>query len=225
MTSFAEIEKRIGYTFRDRQLLKKALIHRSHRNESRYVEEENNERLEFLGDAVLGLLIAEALYRAYPDEPEGELSVLRASLVGASSCARFFEKLGIEEALLMGRGERREEGKGRTSLLADFFEALLGAIYLDGGMEVVARFFSLHFGEDLRTLVGEAVQNWKALLQDKVQKAGLATPCYVVIGEEGPGHQRQFEVAVLVEGSELGRGVGSSKKEAQQAAAREALKR
>lgn len=216
------IEEKLGYQFRNRSLLALAFIHRSYINEHRDVNE-HNERLEFLGDSVLGLIISDYLYRNLPDVPEGDLSALRSKLVDAPSCVSNIQKLNLEKFLLLGKGERLNDGRGRESILSDLFEALIGAIYLDGGLESAKRFIFENFGEEIETTLKSPLQNSKAILQDMCQKKFQLMPLYQVITETGPDHSKSFDVAVLIEGKLVGRGRGSSKKEAQQAAAQDAL--
>ncbi|MDP1836845.1 MAG: ribonuclease III [Chlamydiales bacterium] len=219
------IETKIGYVFQDKSLLTLAFIHRSFINESREFVQEHNERLEFLGDSVLGLLVAEYLYRYLPETPEGELSYLRSRLVEASSCVLYVQKLDLGSYLLLGKGERMNDGRGRESILADLFEAVIGAVYIDGGIEAARRFLFKNYSTEMQQILSRPVRNWKALLQDHTQKKYQQTPYYLVIHESGPDHSKIFEIAVLVNEKEWGRGVGPSKKEAQQAAAEDAIGR
>lgn len=219
----ASIEKRINYHFRDKELLLTAFIHPSFANENKTLVKQHNERLEFLGDSVLGLLIAGYLYTHLPQKSEGTLSALRAKIVEGSSCILFAEKLKLLDYLMLGKGERRNGGRGRGSIMADLFEALMGAIYLDGGLEKARLFFFDHFADELALLIQEPQGNWKAELQDLCQKRYQETPVYKVASESGPDHSKRFEVVVFVQSEEKGRGSGSSKKEAQQNAAKEAL--
>lgn len=219
-----QIEALIGYTFRDKNLLALAFVHRSYVNESRYWAQ-HNERLELLGDSVLGLLISDHLYHMFPDTQEGDLSSMRARLVEASACTTYLTKLHVGSFLMMGRGERLNDGRGRESILADLFEAIVGAIYLDGGLEAARSFFFKTFSQEIATILQTPNQNWKALLQDYCQKRYQKTPEYLLIEENGPDHSKTFLVAVQVMGQELGRGTGASKKEAQQAAARMAMEK
>jgi ribonuclease-3 len=219
----APIEQRLGYTFKDKSLLALAFVHRSYVNENRSITEQHNERLEFLGDSVLGLLIAEYLYRNLPTVPEGELSYLRSRLVEASSCVIYVQKMQIEEFILLGRGEKMNDGRGRESILADLFEAVIGAIYLDGGLEAAFQFVFTNFNAEIKEILGQPMHNWKALLQDYSQKHFQRPPRYMLISESGPDHSKHFEIAVLVNDEEWGRGIGPSKKEAQQAAAKQAM--
>lgn len=216
------IEQKIGYTFKNHQLMALAFVHRSFINENRNITF-HNERLEFLGDSILGLLIADHLYQHLPETPEGELSYLRSRLVEASSCVSFIQKLKIEEYLLLGKGERLNDGRGRDTILADLFEALIGAIYLDGGIESAKAFLFNNFIQEINSILAKPLRNWKALLQDFCQKQFQQTPTYSVLKECGPDHKKEFEISVSIKNKVLGKGMGSSKKEAQQAAAENAL--
>ena len=216
------IETKIGYTFKDRNLLALAFVHRSFVNENRDAIN-HNERLEFLGDSILGMLIAEYLYRQLPYTPEGDLSSLRSRLVEASSCVSYVQKLDLETYLLLGKGERMNDGRGRESILADLFEAVIGAIYLDGGIEAAQRFLFQNFTEDFQAIIKTPLRNWKALLQDHCQKKFQQAPCYQVLEESGPDHSKTFKISVLICNKILGHGEGASKKEAQQAAAEDAI--
>lgn len=218
------IESQIDYVFRDRSLLLMAFVHRSFINENRDVVQ-HNERLEFLGDAVLGMLTAEYLYRELPDVPEGDLSYLRSRLVEAASCMDYVMKLDIAKYLLLGKGERMNDGRGRESIMADFFEALMGAIFLDGGIEAARHFLFKNFIDEIKEIIKTPLRNWKAILQEYAQKKYQQAPLYQLLEEVGPDHSKIFTIAVVINGLEVGRGSGSSKKEAQQAAAEDALSR
>lgn len=222
--SLSLIEDKIGYTFGDKSLIELAFIHRSFTNENRDVVSGHNERLEFLGDAILGLIVSDFLYSHLPDEPEGELSYLRSRLVEAPACALYLENLELENFLLLGRGEAMNEGKGRSTILADLFEAVMGALYLDGGVEVARQFFFNHFESEVLGIIAEPHRNWKAELQDFCQKNYQKPPNYEVLKEEGPDHLKTFYVAVKLDEKELGSGEGTSKKEAEQKAAEVAVK-
>lgn len=218
------IEAKLGYYFRDHSLLALAFVHRSFVNENRHTTL-HNERLEFLGDSVLGLLIADYLYTCLPSNPEGELSYLRSRLVEAASCVSFIQKLDVEKHMLLGKGEKMNDGRGRESILADLFEAIIGAIYLDGGIEAARNFIFKNFSDEIQEILKTPLQNWKALLQDFCQKKFQQTPSYHVLTEVGPDHSKIFTVSVTIDQQELGRGSGSSKKEAQQSAASDAMSR
>jgi len=199
-----------------------AFVHRSFINENRDVNE-HNERLEFLGDSVLGLLVADYLYRYLPATPEGELSYLRSRLVEAGSCVRYVTKLEVDRFLLLGKGEKMNDGRGRDSILADLFEAIIGAVFLDGGLEAASAFLFENFSEEIAEILKRPLHNWKALLQDHCQKKYRKTPMYRVVEESGPDHSKTFKVAVIFNDEEMGLGEGGSKKEAQQAAAEDAF--
>lgn len=218
-----QIEANIGYTFKDKSLLTLAFVHRSFVNEYRHLTEEHNERLEFLGDSILGMLISEYLYKNLPDTPEGDLSYLRSRLVEASSCVSYVQALDVEKYLLLGKGERRNDGRGRETILADLFEALVGAIYLDGGLLSAKEFLFKNFSKEIEAILSKPIQNWKALLQDFTQKRHQKAPIYKVISATGPEHSKEFVISVFVNEQEIGTGKGNSKKEAQQAAAADAL--
>ena len=216
------IEAEIGYCFNNKQLLALAFTHCSFVNESRDLIQ-HNERLEFLGDSILGLIVSEYLYRTLPDLPEGELSALRAKLVEASSCISYIQKLNIEKYLILGKGERMNDGRGRDTILSDLFEALLGAIYLDGGLAAAQTFFFHKFKSDIDATLQTPFKNPKAQLQNYCQKEFQETPLYKVLSETGPDHSKTFKVVVIIQKTELGFGEGPSKKEAQQVAAKNAL--
>jgi ribonuclease-3 len=217
------IEEKIGYRFARPQLLILALTHRSFLNENRYLVEGNNERLEFLGDAVLGLITSDFLYHRLPSHPEGELSQIRSRLVDATACALFLQKLDLTDSILLGKGERLCEGKARMSIQADVFEALVGAIYLDGGLSVAKAFVLRHFEIDIEETIGKPSLNYKAELQDFVQRRYQQTPHYKVVKEMGPDHAKTFHVMVSINEKEYGIGVGASKRQAEQQAAFVAL--
>lgn len=218
------IESKLRYTFNDHSLLILAFIHRSYINEHREVMH-HNERLEFLGDSILGLLIADYLYKKFPNYPEGDLSYLRSRLVEASSCVSFIHKMDIGKLILLGKGERMNDGRGRESILADLFEAIIGAIYLDGGLEAARHFIFDNFLTEIESTLKTPLENWKALLQDYCQKKYQQTPFYQVLEESGPDHSKNFVIAVIIDSKEYGRGGGASKKEAQQSAAANAMQK
>lgn len=221
-----DIEARLAYTFSDSALLLRAFVHRSFINENKEANCQDNERLEFLGDSVLNFLVAEHLYKTLPHETEGTLSSLRAHAVSSHACARYFEQLKLQEFMLIGRGEEIQAGKGgRSSIVADMFEALLGAIYLDGGMDKARTFFMGHFQQALEESCQKPEQNYKALLQEFTQKTWQKIPLYRVLQEEGPDHERHFTVGVFLEADCIAEGTGQNKKEAERHAARQALEK
>jgi len=221
--NLSSIEEKLGYVFENKDILTLAFIHRSFVNEAKGTALEHNERLEFLGDSVLNLVIADYLYHRLPGHPEGQLSQLRSRLVDASSCALYLQKLGLAESILLGRGERMSEGHAKSSIKADVFEALIAAIYLDGGVQVVKSFLLCHFEKEIETVIGSPPRNYKAELQDYAQKKFQRGPIYKVVDETGPDHAKVFHVLVSVNENELGIGMGASKKEAEQMAAFTAL--
>lgn len=219
------IEERLNYTFANKYLLSLAFVHRSFFNENKTLIGENNERLEFLGDSVLGLLISDYLYHHFPEEAEGQLSHLRSHLVEASSCSAFLSQLGVSHYILLGKGEKLNDGRGRETILADLFEALIGAIYLDGGIDAVRRFFLDHYALNVIAHLKRPLRNFKAQLQDYSQKKHQRPPAYRIVKEIGPDHSKTFQIVVTVGDVDVGEGVGSSKKEAEQIAAESALKK
>lgn len=219
----ARVEEKINYCFQDKALLELAFIHRSYWNENRTQVAGHNERLEFLGDSILGLLVAQYLYKTCSECPEGTLSDLRAQLVQAEACVLYLDKLQVHQHLQLGKGESMNQGKGRASILADLFEAIMGAIYLDGGYEKAKEFFFSHFQSEVDAKLRAPARNWKAELQDWMQKKHQKTPIYKVLGESGPSHEKQFVMAVFVGDEQLAKGCGQSKKQAQVDAARCAM--
>ena len=217
------LETRLGYRFKDLSLLDRALTHTSWANESLSGAAGHNEPLEFLGDAVLGLIVADLLHRREPDGDEGTKSKARAHLVAAASLARRAADLGIPALLLLGRGEEKTGGRKKAALWADSYEALVAALYLDGGFEAAHRFVRDEFGYDLEATAGLAIRDHKSALQEALQARGEPLPEYVVLAEEGPSHRRRFRVACVVHGTTVAEGEVYSKKEAQQEAARKAL--
>lgn len=219
----SEIEKNLGYKFQDQSLLARAFVHRSFINEHKASHCQDNERLEFLGDSVLNLIVAEYLFRSLPEVTEGELSSLRAHVVSSHSCIAFIEKLNVSQFVLVSKGEKMQTGRGRSTILADVFEAILGAIYLDRGLEETRSFFHRHFESMITDMCLRPKENWKALLQEMVQKNLHLVPHYEVLEESGPDHNRQFLIGVYVGERQMGTGTGKTKKEAEQEAAKTAL--
>jgi ribonuclease-3 len=213
-------------TFTTPTLLKQALTHRSALNEQAHNVTESNERLEFLGDAVLELVTTKYLYDAYPAQPEGTLTAYRSALVKTTSLAQVAFTLGLGEQILMSRGEEAGGGRTNESLLADTFEAVVGALYLDQGLPAVESFLREHlFVTFTDILKNRLYQDAKSQLQEVVQAKSLPTPTYAVISEVGPDHDKVFTVQVLVGAEAVGTGTGKSKQVAQQAAAKDALQR
>jgi ribonuclease III, bacterial len=218
------LQDRLNLHFRDSMLLRQAFTHTSYVNEQRGARVEHNERLEFLGDAVLQLTVSETLYRMYPDRPEGELTRLRASIVCEPSLVRFAEALDFGQVVLLGKGEEQTGGRTRPSLLADAFEAFVGALYLDQGLDTVRAFLDEHLFAHLPKASRLPLKDHKTELQEKVQQWSLGTLEYRTVEERGPAHDREFVVIVQVGERKLGEGIGRSKKEAEQRAASRALK-
>ena len=216
------IEKRIGYVFADKELLKEALTHSSYANEMRNGVK-CNERMEFLGDAVLSIVTAELLYTKFPDMPEGELSKLRSSLVCTAELSGFAREIDLGNYLYLGKGELHSGGRERPSILENAFEALIAAVYLDGGMEK-AKAHILRFLNSALENHKMNFKDYKTVLQEVVQQNPDETLNYVTVGESGPDHDKRFEVEVHLNSNVIGRGAGKSKKQAEQEAAREALK-
>ncbi|EGO65156.1 ribonuclease III [Acetonema longum] len=222
--TLSALSDKIGIRFSDLILFHQALIHTSYANEYKGVDIVDNERLEFLGDAVLDLVISDYLYRYFPRLPEGELTKARATIVCEQTLAQHAVKLGIGEHLLLGKGELSSGGRERVSILADAFEAVIGAIYLDAGFNCVFEFILKHFQRDLLMVErGEYNNDYKTILQERVQKNTDGKVQYEVVSERGPDHDKLFEVAVSVNGRRLGIGAGKTKKESEQNAAKQAL--
>jgi ribonuclease-3 len=217
---FHKLEAQIGISFQNPDLLREAFTHASYVNERKTEKLKDNERLEFLGDAVLGILVGEYVFAKLPNSPEGQLSKSRASIVCEASLAQFAEELAFGDYMLLGRGEEATGGRMRPSLLADVFEAFLGALYLDQGLDVVKLFLHKHVFPQVR--VGSNIRDtdFKSRLQEHVQQLGLGTPEYAIVEQHGPSHDRAFVSEVRLNGSVIGQGVGRSKKEAEQSAAK-----
>lgn len=219
--SINELEKKIEYCFQDKALLKQALTHSSFVNEQRINKLPDYERLEFLGDAVLELTTSDFLFRHFPDVREGELTRRRASIVCGSSLAQCTEHIGLGQYILMGKGEEATGGRYKENILSDVLEAMIGAIHLDGGFEMAVAFiqrFILSDFEDKRLFYDS-----KTLFQEYVQKEKGAVLEYVLVNECGPDHDREFAVEARVNGKAMGKGIGKTKKAAEQRAAYEAL--
>lgn len=214
----------LGVSFSNIELLHQALTHTSFANECRNMGVVHNERLEFLGDAVLDLVISEYLFREFPGLPEGELTKSRSVVVCEGTLAKIAAELGIGQYLLLGKGEASSGGRERTSILADSFEAIIGAVYMDSGFQKASSFVLAQLKPALDMIGrGEGAKDYKTLLQEVVQKQNDSKIVYEIIDQRGPDHNKVFEVAVLVNDSRCGIGVGKSKKEAEQHAAKQAL--
>ncbi len=218
------LEEKIGYIFQEPQLLAHALIHRSWLSCKDMPYWENNERLEFLGDSVLNMLTTEFLYKTNPELSEGELSTRKASIVSGHACAQTAALWSLGEFVRIGKNEAKSGGRSKESIVADAFEAVLGAVYLDGGLEEVRRILQkFHFPRIQEILSGSDFANYKSSLLEYMQAKALPVPVYKVLSENGPEHLKIFEVEVYLNGEPKGRGQGSSKKKAEQNAAHEAL--
>jgi ribonuclease-3 len=216
------LQKTIGYTFRDLSLLETALTHTSYANEVYKDGLRSYERLEFLGDSVLGFTAADYLLSAFPQLHEGELTKLRAELVCEASLAETARKLNLGTYLRLGKGEESGGGRSRVSIIADVVEAVIAAIYLDGGLPAARRFIYDHVLVDVKERVRQNA-DYKTMLQEQVQQKKNQSLSYELLGETGPDHDKEFSVRVLLNGREVGRGTGTSKKRAEQSAARAAL--
>ena len=218
-----DLEADLGYRFRNITLLQNALTHSSYANERWHDSLKSNERLEFLGDSILGMVVAEYLFRSFPDRPEGELTRMRADMVCENSLSAVADKLKLGEYLLLGHGEERLGGRTRASILADAVESVIAASFLDGGMEaargIITRFV-------LTDVPVKRLHNadYKTMLQELVQQKKNQSMVYTLVGESGPDHDKHFEVELSLNGAVVGRGSGSSKKRAEQDAAHNAMK-
>lgn len=220
----ADLEEKLGLNFKDKNLLKEAITHRSYLNENPSWPFSQNERLEYLGDAVLELAVTERLYRDYPNYQEGWLTSIRAALVNYQMLARVAREIFLEEHILLSRGEAKDTGKAREVILANAFEALVGAIYLDQGFEVTRRFIEEAVLSHLPEVIEKGLyRDPKSLLQEIVQEKMKLTPTYRVLKEEGPDHQKKFEVGVYFGEKIIKTGSGTSKQEAEVNAADLAL--
>lgn len=222
--SLASLQERIQYTFKDVKLLEQAVTHRSYLNEHPDLQTGHNERLEFLGDAVLELVVTEYLYEHYPPHPEGEMTNWRAALVNANMLSSITNVFDLNAHMLLSRGEARDMGRARQYILANAIEALIGAMYLDGGYEPCKQFIGEFVLTHLPDIISKRLyRDPKSLLQEEAQDRISVTPTYRVMEEWGPDHARQFKIGVYL-GKELaGEGQGESKQDAQQAAAEDAL--
>jgi ribonuclease-3 len=218
----SDLEKAIGYRFRDISLLQNALSHSSYANERWHNSLLSNERLEFLGDSILGMTVADHLYRNFPDRPEGELTRMRADMVCEKTLASVANQIGLGQHLLLGHGEEQGGGRNRESILADAVESIIAACYLDGGFESAAAFIRTFI---LCHVPVKQLQNvdYKTKLQELVQRKKNQMLTYALIGESGPDHDKNFQVEVSLNGQAVGQGSGRSKKKAEQDAARAAI--
>jgi ribonuclease-3 len=221
MKNSEEFEDIIGYRFKNKELLRQALSHSSYANEKKRPNG-SNERLEFLGDSVLSIVVSDYLYKNL-NVAEGDLTKMRASLVCEKSLFVFAQKIRLGEFILLGKGEENTGGRERPSIVSDAFEAVIAAIYLDGGMEAAAKHILRFMPEDIKRTKKPVLSDFKTLLQEVVQKNPEEKVEYVLIGEEGPDHNKRFVVEVCLNSQVIGKGKGRSKKEAEQLAAKEAL--
>ena len=220
----AKLEKAISYEFKDKDLLKESLTHRSYLNENPKWGLPNNERLEFLGDAVLELAVTEELYKRFPEYQEGKMTGIRAALVNYVMLSEVAKTFGLEKFILLSRGEAKDTGRARDVILANAIEALMGAMYLDGGYKAAAKFVNNFVMERLDMVMKQGLfKDAKSALQEKIQETRKVTPNYKVLSETGPDHAKVFEVGVYVGRELLAKGSGASKQDAETEAARHAL--
>jgi len=219
-------EKKIGLKFKDKNLLKNAFIHRSYLNEHLEENLPNNERLEFLGDSVLGFIISNYLYTNYPTSPEGDLTNYRASIVNARVLSAVAHDLGLGSFLLLSRGEEATGGRARQYILANTYEALLGSIYLDGGLEVASKFVHKTLVPQLTEIIEKKLyRDYKSQLQEIAQAKFNVTPAYKIISQKGPDHSKIFETGVILNEKIVAKGSGASKQASEQEAAKFALEK
>lgn len=223
---FAKLEKKIGVGFKDKNLLIQAFCHRSYLNENPDFNLGHNERLEFLGDAVLELIVTNYLYFKYTRETEGALTSWRASLVNSKTIGETAEELGFHDYILLSKGEGRENGKARLFILADVFEAFIGALYLDSGYDSAKDFVEKNLVCKLPKIIELGLyRDPKSVLQERTQEEAGITPAYEVLEESGPDHKKHFAIGVFLNQKQIGKGAGWSKKEAEESAAKDALEK
>lgn len=223
-TDLSKLEAILGATFNDKDILKSAITHRSYLNEHREATWDHNERLEFLGDAVLELVVTDFLFKKYPEKPEGELTAVRAALVNTVSLSAASEKLGVNEFLLMSKGEAKDMGRARQYILANTFESCVGALYLDQGYDVAAEFIARSLFPKTEEIVDKRLwQDAKSRFQELAQEHASVTPTYETVDQEGPDHDRVFTVGVFLRREKVAEGKGQSKQEAEQQAAEKAI--
>lgn len=224
MIDFSGFEKKTNIFFKDKKVLEQAFIHRSYINENGGSKISHNERLEYLGDAVLELVVTDYLYHKYPDRDEGELTAYRSALVNAIIIGEVALSLGMNDYLLLSKGEAKDIGKARSYILANTYEAYVGAVYLDQGYDVVEKFIADTLFGKIDTIVAKKLwRDSKSLVQEKAQEYLNVTPSYKVIHEAGPDHDKHFTVGIFFGEDRIAEGKGHSKQEAEQAAARTAL--
>lgn len=226
MHDFSKLEKKLSLKFKNKDLLVQAFCHRSFLNENPSSHLENNERLEFLGDAVLELVVTENLYEKYPQKPEGELTNWRAALVNANILADVAAELGFNDFLLLSRGESREKGKARHYILANTIEAFIGAAYLDSGYKVCQKFIKKHLITRLPEIIEKGLyKDAKSSFQEKAQEKEGITPVYKVLKESGPDHNKKFVIGAYLNSELVAKGEGFSKQEAEASAAKKGLQK
>jgi ribonuclease-3 len=224
MPDFSKFESRIGHHFKDGRLLQAAFTHRSYLNEHREPGREHNERLEYLGDAVLELVVSEFLFAKYPDKPEGDLTAYRAALVNTQSISEAAQKLDMNEFMLLSRGEAKDTGRARQIILANAFEALIGSLYLDQGYAAARDFIAKQLFHKTDDVVARRLwQDAKSRLQEIAQEMVGITPSYQVLSQSGPDHDKVFLIGAFIGSEKVASGEGRSKQEAEQAAAEKAL--
>ncbi len=219
-----DLETAIGYRFKNITLLQNALTHSSYANERWHNSLMSNERLEFMGDSILGMVVAEYLYRNFPDRPEGDLTRMRADMVCEKTLAAVAHRIGLGQHLLLGNGEEQSGGRSRNSILADAVESVIAASFLDGGMEAARQFIRQFILVEVPVSKLHNV-DYKTALQELVQQKKNQVLTYILVGESGPDHDKQFDVEVKLNGNRVGYGTGSSKKRAEQDAARAAIEK
>lgn len=222
-TNLSELEKKIDFVFKNKNLLKNAFIHRSYLNEHKDFVGDSNERLEFLGDAVLSIIVSRFLFVKLPQSTEGSLTTLRAALVRTETLAKVAEKLALGKYLFLSKGEEDSKGRNNTSTMANTFEALVGAIYLDSGMECAETFIQKTIISNWKDLAESATQDNKSKLQEFLQRQSHKSPSYKQLTAWGPDHAKKFEIGVFLDDKMLGAGKGKNKQEAAQNAAGDAL--
>src|SRR3989344_8909049 len=223
--SFTNLQKKLGFKFKDERLLKNAFIHRSYLNEHKGFKGDSNERLEFLGDSILSVVVSNFLYEQLPKSPEGKLTQLRAALVRTETLAKLATSLALGDYLYLSKGEEESGGRTNSSILANCFEALIGAIYLDQGIEKTEDFLKKMILEKWQILAKSAVSDNKSKLQELTQRESHQSPVYQLLKSWGPDHARRFEIGVYLGEKLLGKGLGKNKQEAAQNAAKDALSR
>ena len=230
LSRLEEFEQKLGYSFKNKELLIEALTHSSYANESGRLHDDHhhvrnsNERLEFLGDSVLSVVVSEYLFEKCTEYPEGELSKTRATLVCEKSLAKFAEQIDLNEYIFLGKGELANGGKYRPSIISDAFEAVIAAVYLDGGFEAAKKYVLRFIPENVTEAVAKEYDDYKTVLQEIIQMNPEESVEYHLVSESGPAHNRTFTVDVMLNSNLIGTGTASSKKRAEQLAAKEALK-